>query len=283
MKLFVIAGALAIVTLQQAVVTQVDTNSVSKPTLMADNQVIVIEEEMEQIPIDTDEGEDEDKPAVIEEKFDASSMLAESDWNLDPLVTFYLNAIMSVVVMTGASLRYNLYNDGDFDNFLWYIHIIGWGQNLMVFFIALFFDSYYTREMYFRSGFATAIVSYIGMPVYIIWNVAYNAIDRDAKLSSLYFWGWLIFFIVYTFMMQSYSKNSLLSLQNYATLLIIDDLEERWNQDKLQEKEDELLAFDEDATRADGDEDPQIESDDVDGKTEDEILDEWIFPSEETS
>ena len=189
-------------------------------------------------------------------------MLAQSSWNLDPVVAYYLNAIMSVVVMTGASLRYNLYDDGDQDEFLWYIHIIGWGQNLTVFFISLFVDTYYTREMYFRSGFATATVAYIGMPVYIIWTIGYHAIDRDAKHTSLYFWGWMTFWIFYTFAMINYSENSLISIQNYATLLIIDDLEERWREEKLEEQEDEQLGFDEEVTRNDPDSDIRGPNDD---------------------
>ena len=111
--------------------------------------------------------------------FDASRILMESEWNLDPVVAYYLNAIMSVVLMTGASLRYTLYNDGMHDDFLWAIHMIGWGQNLAIFGLSLVLDTYFTRNMYFRSGFATAVVSYVGMPVYIVWTLAYHAFDRD--------------------------------------------------------------------------------------------------------
>lgn len=132
---------------------------------------------------------------------------------------------MSVVVMTGASLRYYLYYDGEHDHFLWLMHNVMWGQNLFVFLISLIADTWFTRQMYVRSSFAADMVYWVGMPIYIVWALAYHSFDRDGKHDDVYFYGWISFWLSYTVAMQSYAKNSLAGLNNYMNIKIVEDLQ----------------------------------------------------------
>jgi len=68
------------------------------------------------------------------------------------------------------------------------------------------------------------MIYWVGMPIYIIWMLAYHSFDRDMKHTSAYFWGWFAFWLAYTLAMQSYSKNSLAGLTNYASIKIIEDI-----------------------------------------------------------
>ena len=46
---------------------------------------------------------------------------------MDPYVAYYLNGLMAVILMTGASLNYNLSYEGRQDYFLYIIHLVAWG------------------------------------------------------------------------------------------------------------------------------------------------------------
>ena len=158
------------------------------------------------------------------EIFDKRSLFHESSWNMDPYVAYYLNGIMAVVLMAAISMRYKVSNDGLQDYFLWITHLVAWGQNFVIFILSLVYDSNYTRQMYMRSSSFAGFAALVGLPIYIVWFLAYHSFDRDDKHPPVYFWGWLVFWVGYTLAMYSYTTNILVALYNYWMLLVAEDL-----------------------------------------------------------
>ena len=123
-----------------------------------------------------------------------------SNLNLNPDVALYLNEIVSLLMITASTLMYKMNYDGSHDMFQWVVHMTVWGQNQLFWLLQLIINNERSREFYFKSTFLTALVPYLGVPVYMIWSIAFFFSDREQKYSVTYFAvtqiGWLFYFII---------------------------------------------------------------------------------------
>ena len=154
--------------------------------------------------------------------FDGRYLYMESFLNMDPHVAFYLNGIMGVVLMTTSSLAYGLNYTGEFDDFQWIMHMTLWGMNLILWVVTLSIDTVFTRDLYFKSSWATGFIPYIGGPVYIIWMSILHITDRDDKFTASQFWVSFVAWVSYTFLMIAYTKNIVTSIYNYYMIPVVE-------------------------------------------------------------
>ena len=160
------------------------------------------------------------------------------------------------------------------------MHLYLWGQNQLIWLLALLIDSELTRMMFFRSSMLTALIPYLGVPIYLFWLASFHLSDRDYIYHVKYVVASMSGWIVYMILMAKYSKNILASLYNYWMMLVAKDLREvlKERQEELGDEGDETTAFESGTDGSDQDNDIIIEEpvdfEDVDQGDDDW---EWIF------
>ena len=147
---------------------------------------------------------------------------------MNPYVAFYLNGIMSLVLMSASSLLYFLNYMGEFDDFQWFMHLVIWGANLTLWIVTLSIDTIFTRDLYFKSSYATGLIAYIGAPIYIVWMSILHITDRDDKFTAAQFWISFAAWVSYTILMIAYTENIVTSIFNYYMIPVVEEIERKW-------------------------------------------------------
>ena len=150
--------------------------------------------------------------------------------------------------MMFMSVFYKMSYDGQHDWFLWFTHMICWGQNQLFWITATIYDTDTTRMLYFRSSFATSIIPYLVMPIYLLWLVTFHLWDRDGVYTFNYFIVSFVLWFIYLIISKQYSTIILSSLYNYWMLLEVRSLEKVWekqSRENLCKYEDRTTEFDE--------------------------------------
>ena len=145
------------------------------------------------------------------------------------------------------------------------MHMVIWGANLTLWILTISVDTVFTRDLYFKSSYATGLVAYVGAPTYIIWMMIMHVTDRNDEFSAGQFWATFVSWLSYMILMIFYSENVISSLYNYYMIPVVEEIRLKWEQKALSEKAESESSPKSDKHIPDGDEEI------------DEILDSWIF------
>lgn len=72
---------------------------------------------------------------------DFTDIYGESKFPFEPVIGFYISEGVGVLLLTLSTVYDYVDNNGLHDTFLWYMHLIIWGQNSFVWLLALIFDN----------------------------------------------------------------------------------------------------------------------------------------------
>lgn len=101
------------------------------------------------------------------------------------------------------------------------MHMIVWGANLSLWILTISVDTVFTRDLYFKSSYATGLVAYIGAPTYIIWMMIMHVTDRNDEFGAAQFWASFVSWLSYMILMIFYSENVISSLYNYYMIPVV--------------------------------------------------------------
>jgi len=108
------------------------------------------------------------------------------------------------------------------------MHMVVWGANLTLWILTISVDTVFTRDLYFKSSYATGIVAYIGAPTYIVWMMIMHVTDRNDEFSAGQFWASFVSWLSYMILMIFYSENVISSLYNYYMIPVVEEIRLKW-------------------------------------------------------
>lgn len=124
----------------------VDESIEIDPLLIVDSDVLDIDEEPEPVlageepePVlvgALDFGDEENAPNL-----DFADIYGESTFPFEPEIGFYINEGVGIFLLIASTVYDKVDNNGLHDTFLWYMHLICWGQNSFFWLLTLIFDS----------------------------------------------------------------------------------------------------------------------------------------------
>ena len=118
------------------------------------------------------------------------------------------------------TLYHQLNNDGTHDDFLYYMHLVTWGQNVLLWFMTLIFDSELMRMFYFRSSYLPSIIPIVGMPIYLLWHIFYHITAEYDAHTNVYIYVTFIIWLAFTFSTSYYTRIIIPPIYNYWMLLV---------------------------------------------------------------
>ena len=128
--------------------------------------------------------------------------------------------------MVASSYLYLSSYDGSHDYYQWQMHMWAWGQNQVAFFIMIIFNNEITRAAYYVSTFGTALVAYLGAPIYILWLAFFHYFEANGTYSFVYFAETLAGWLAYIFVLRQYSLAIIPSVYNYWMIPVSEELGE---------------------------------------------------------
>ena len=131
---------------------------------------------------------------------------------------------MGLILIAASTCWYKFSYDGDHDLLQWYMHLGLWGQNQFFWLVAIIYDSEFTRELYFKSSFATGAIPYLGVPLYMTYAIFFSLGDRDHVYGPGYLIATLVGWGSYLVVMIMYSKHIISALYNYWMMEVALDM-----------------------------------------------------------